>query len=120
MSQDEKTKQEATLTRSELIHMLTDAVKIVAGKVTAQRLRENSQDKTRLAYIRALAQLATPILSALRDSQLEELERRIAAIEGERKNGSTGTTRSPEPLGTADPMPPAPETLNTNTLIEEA
>lgn len=81
MTQIEEISKDTALTRSELLKMLTDAVKIVSGKVTAKRLREDSSDPTRLAYARALAQLATPILSALRDNQLEELEKRIQAIE---------------------------------------
>lgn len=81
MPQIEEINKDTTLTRSELLKLLTDAVKIVSGKVTAKRLREESSDSTRLAYARALAQLATPIISALRDNQLDELEKRIKAIE---------------------------------------
>lgn len=85
MTQIEENRKNATLTRAELLKMLTDAVKIVAGKVTAQRLRDNSQDQTRLAYARALAQLATPILTALKDAQYDDLEKRIAQLEEEKK-----------------------------------
>ena len=83
MTQTEENKTEVALTRAELLKMLTDAVKIVAGKVTAQRLRENSQDQTRLAYARVLAQLATPILTALKDAQYDEIHDKVLQLEEE-------------------------------------
>lgn len=69
------------LSRRELIAQLSESVKIIAGKVTAERVRTNGSDETRLKYARALAQLATPLLAAMRDEQLDEIDRRLRKLE---------------------------------------
>lgn len=81
MTPDQKTTEPPGMNRAELIAELSKAVKIIGGKVTAQRVRPIDSDETRLKYARALAQLATPLLSAMRDEQLDEIERRLCALE---------------------------------------
>lgn len=81
MTQNQKTTESPGMSRAELIEELSNAVKIIGGKVTAQRVRPKDSDETRLKYARALAQLATPLLSAMRDEQLDDIERRLSTLE---------------------------------------
>lgn len=69
------------LTRSELIRELSKAVKIVSGKVTAERVRSGPGDETRLKYARVLAQLAPPLLAAIQQEQYDEILRRVEDLE---------------------------------------
>ena len=67
--------------RAELIRFLSDAVKFCHGKATVGRLQAAEGDATRLSYMRALAQMSTPLLAALRDNDLEAINRRLDEIE---------------------------------------
>jgi len=71
--------------RAELIRFLSEAVKFCHGKATVGRLQAAEGDATRLSYMRALAQMSTPLLAALRDSELQELDRRITELEAEKE-----------------------------------
>jgi len=73
------------LNRSQILKILFDSVKIIGGKVTSERVRSVDGDETRLKYARALAQLATPLLAALRDTQLDEILSRLKALELEKE-----------------------------------
>ena len=73
--------QDKPLTRSELIRELSNAVKIVSGKVTAERVRSGPGDETRLKYARVLAQLAPPLLTAIQQEQYDEILRRVEDLE---------------------------------------
>ena len=73
--------QDKPLTRSELIQDLSNAVKIVSGKVTAERVRSGPGDETRLKYARVLAQLAPPLLAAIQQEQYDEILRRVENLE---------------------------------------
>lgn len=76
-----KMEQDKPLTRSELIRELSNAVKIVSGKVTAERVRSGPGDETRLKYARVLAQLAPPLLTAIQQEQYDEILRRVEDLE---------------------------------------
>lgn len=67
--------------RAELIRFLSDAVKFCHGKATIGRLQAAESDSTRLSYMRALAQMSTPLLAALRDNDLEAINKRLDEIE---------------------------------------
>lgn len=67
--------------RTELIEYLSDAVNFAHGKCIVGRLQECEGDNTRLAYMRVLAQMSSPLLAALRDSDLDEINRRLDEIE---------------------------------------
>ncbi|WP_042698121.1 hypothetical protein [Methanocorpusculum bavaricum] len=67
--------------RAELIRFLSDAVKFCHGKATVGRLQAAESDSTRLSYMRALAQMSTPLLAALRDTDLEAINKRLDEIE---------------------------------------
>lgn len=67
--------------RAELIKFLSEAVKFCHGKATVGRLQAAESDSTRLSYMRALAQMSTPLLAALRDNELEAINRRLDEIE---------------------------------------
>ena len=67
--------------RAELIRFLSDAVKFCHGKATVGRLQAAESDSTRLSYMRALAQMSTPLLAALRDNDLEVINKRLDEIE---------------------------------------
>lgn len=76
-----KNKDDTTLNRLELIRYLSDAVEFCHGKATVGRLQAAESDSTRLSYMRALAQMSTPLLAALRDNDLEAINRRLDEIE---------------------------------------
>ena len=76
-----KNKDDTTLNRAELIRFLSDAVKFCHGKATIGRLQAAESDATRLSYMRALAQMSTPLLAALRDTDLEVINKRLDEIE---------------------------------------
>ena len=81
MPGEKETGQDKPLTRSELIRELSNAVKIVSGKVTAERVRSGPGDETRLKYARVLAQLAPPLLTAIQQEQYDEILRRVEDLE---------------------------------------
>ena len=76
-----------TLNRAELIRFLSDAVKFCHGKATVGRLQAAEGDATRLSYMRALAQMSTPLLAALRDNDLDAINRRLDEIEARQRGG---------------------------------
>ena len=71
--------------RTELIKFLSDAVKFCHGKATVGRLQAAESDSTRLSYMRALAQMSTPLLAALRDNDLEAINKRLDEIEARQR-----------------------------------
>ena len=73
--------------RAELIKFLSDAVKFCHGKATVGRLQAAESDSTRLSYMRALAQMSTPLLAALRDNDLDAINRRLDEIEARQRGG---------------------------------
>ena len=73
--------------RAELIRFLSDAVKFCHGKATVGRLQAAEGDATRLSYMRALAQMSTPLLAALRDNELEAINKRLDEIEARQQGG---------------------------------
>jgi len=80
-----KNKDDTTLNRLELIRYLSDAVEFCHGKCTVGRLQAAESDATRLSYMRVLAQMSTPLLAALRDSELQELDLRVKQLEAEKE-----------------------------------
>ena len=76
-----KNKDDTTLNRLELIRYLSDAVEFCHGKCTVGRLQAAESDATRLSYMRVLAQMSTPLLAALRDNDLEAINKRLDEIE---------------------------------------
>ena len=74
--------------RAELIRYLSDAVKFCHGKATVGRLQAAESDSTRLSYMRALAQMSTPLLAALRDNDLEVITKRLDEIEARQRGGN--------------------------------
>ena len=80
-----KKTDDTTLNRAELIRFLSDAVKFCHGKATVGRLQAAESDSTRLSYMRALAQMSTPLLAALRDNDLEAINRRLDEIEARQR-----------------------------------
>lgn len=74
--------------RAELIRFLSDAVKFCHGKATVGRLQAAESDSTRLSYMRALAQMSTPLLAALRDTDLEAINKRLDEIEARQRGGN--------------------------------
>lgn len=69
------------LSREELLSLIGKAVRLTAQRTTAARFRPKAGDKDRLAYARALAQLASCAAAILKDEQLDDIERRLAALE---------------------------------------
>ena len=73
---------------AELIRFLSDAVEFCHGKATVGRLQAAESDRTRLSYMRALAQMSTPLLAALRDTDLEAINKRLDEIEARQRGGN--------------------------------
>jgi len=69
------------LTRQQVISLLSESAKFCAYRVTSDRCKPQEGDETRLKYARCLAQIAAPLLSALKDNDLEELEKRLDELE---------------------------------------
>ena len=71
------------MNRADLIKLLSECIKICANRATANRCRPLEGDETRLKYARCVAQLAGPLLSALKiDEELDEIRARVEALEG--------------------------------------
>ncbi len=83
-----KNTDDTTLNRAQLIRFLSDAVEFCHGKATVGRLQAAESDATRLSYMRALAQMSTPLLAALRDNDLEAINKRLDEIEARQGGGN--------------------------------
>jgi len=71
--------------REELLVVSTDLIRTLHRRISGRRFRANQHDGTRLAVARALVQAITAHNQVLRDLEVEELERRIAALEEARR-----------------------------------
>ncbi len=81
MTTENETETIHAITRAEVIKLLSDSVKMCAKRATTQRCRDLGGDETRLKYARCLAQLATPLLNAIRDDELEKLTEQVENLQ---------------------------------------
>jgi len=71
--------------REQLLAVSTDLIRSLHRRITGRRFRGNKHDGVKLGYARALVQAITAHNQVLRDMEMEELERRIAALEEAKK-----------------------------------
>ena len=69
------------LSREELAGMLSDVLKILHSRATASRFKPKNSDPGLMAIVRGFVQGAQALTAVLRDSDLDDLGRRIAALE---------------------------------------
>ncbi|WP_214084197.1 hypothetical protein [Methanoculleus sp.] len=71
--------------REQLLAINSDLIRTLHRRISGHRFRANKHDGTRLAVARALVQAVVAHNQVLRDLEVEELERRIAALEAAKK-----------------------------------
>lgn len=69
------------LERDELARMISDVVKILHGRLTAARFKSKKTDSGMLAMVRAFVQGATALDGLIKNSELQDIEERLAALE---------------------------------------
>ncbi|MBN1194699.1 MAG: hypothetical protein JXA08_05070 [Methanomicrobiaceae archaeon] len=69
------------LKRDEITRMLSDVLKKLHGRITAARFKTKESDPGWLAAVRAMSATAQALNTTLKDEQIDELSRRIAALE---------------------------------------
>lgn len=67
--------------REQLLAVSTDLIRSLHRRISGPRFRGNQHDSTKLGYARALVAAVQAHNAVLRDMEMEELERRIAALE---------------------------------------
>jgi len=67
--------------RDELIRMLSDVSKKLYRRITSERFRERAPDPTFLGFCRAFSQIAQAMNSTLKDSELDDMNRRLEELE---------------------------------------
>lgn len=70
--------------RAEIIDLLGDGIEEAHRKVVSGRVYDAEAEKVRIQWIRALAYAAGQYRQLKKDQDLEELEERIAELEGSR------------------------------------
>lgn len=80
---DAQTKEK--IDREQLLAINSDLIRTLHRRISGRRFRANKHDGTRLAVARALVQAVVAHNAVLRDMEMDELERRIAALEEAKK-----------------------------------
>ena len=76
---------EEKIDREQLLAVSTDLIRSLHRRISGPRFRGNKHDGVKLGYARALATAVQVHNQVLRDMEMEELERRIAALEEAKK-----------------------------------
>jgi hypothetical protein len=74
------------LDREELMELANDLVRFLHSRSISTRFREQKGDKLRLAYARATLSAIQAYAALLKDEELENLQKRIEALEQIRRN----------------------------------
>lgn len=74
-------KNNGIMPRDELLRVAGDLIQYIYDRVCAERFREYETDKARTAYARVLVAAIQAYGSILKDGELDELKKRIAALE---------------------------------------
>ena len=83
MQNDTETGAATIAEREELIRMLSEVSKKLYRRISAERFVVRAPDNTYLGFVRAFSQVSQAMNSCLRDSELEDLEKRLKALEQE-------------------------------------
>jgi hypothetical protein len=73
--------QSRRIDREELMMVANDLVRFLHSRTMSERFREQAGDKTRLAYARVELSAIQAYSTLLRDEELEDLNRRLEALE---------------------------------------
>jgi len=73
------------LDREQLLNLSSDLVKSLHERVMATRFKSRTGDRDRLAFTRALTQLLNTYSGILKDSEIADLEKRIATLEAQKQ-----------------------------------
>jgi len=76
-------KNDGLLTREEVLRLSSVTIRQLHHRTSVHRFKTQAGDRDRLAYVRALTQLLQVYNGLLKDGELEELEKRIDALENE-------------------------------------
>jgi hypothetical protein len=76
--------QKKTLTRTELMVKASEVIDLLHARTTARAFRARKDDTQRLAFARATVQAVQAYAGLLKDSELDDLAARLAAIEQRR------------------------------------
>lgn len=69
------------MSRAEILETLSYHILLIDRRISGERFREQDGDKTRISYFRAIAYAMAIYGTLLKDAELEDLEKRIAALE---------------------------------------
>lgn len=70
-----------TVNRAKIVKVLSNLIWKFADRATTDRCRSLEGDETRLKFARCVAQLATPLLAAIRDEELNDIKQRLDELE---------------------------------------
>ena len=79
------TSSDEKIDREQLLAVSTDLIRSLHRRISGPRFRGNQHDSTKLGYARALVAAVQGHNAVLRDLEMEELERRIKALEEVKK-----------------------------------
>lgn len=82
------TDEPATMEREEVLALLDDAMDEAHHKVVSGRVYDVDNEKTRQGWFRTLGYLANQYRSLKKDSELEEFEERLEAVEAQQNGAS--------------------------------
>ncbi len=71
------------ISRAELMEMSSRLIRLLHQRTTTKRFKPSGHDSPRLAYARATVAAVQAYTTLLRDSEIENLEKRIAELEGQ-------------------------------------
>ena len=80
-------KKDVLLSRDQILQLSSQTIRQLHDRVSGERFKEQNGDTTRLAYIRALSQLLQIHAALLKDTEITEMEDRLAVLERQRESG---------------------------------
>ena len=80
-------KTDDPLTRDQVLRLSSQTIRALHKRVNGTRFKEQAGDSAKLAYVRALSQVLQLYAALLRDSEIIDLEKRIAELERQKDKG---------------------------------
>lgn len=81
-------KKIARMDREELLQVAGDLVNFLYRRTCAERFREQETDKARTAYARVLVAAIQAYGGILKDGELDDMKRRLDALEAAKRGGN--------------------------------
>ena len=76
-------KKTGPLTREEVLKLSSETIRSLHKRISVIRFKGQAGDRDRLAYVRALVSLLQVYSGILKDQEIEDLEKRLDALEKE-------------------------------------